>query len=157
MAKRIVMKCQSQLIPAEPAGRRNTMANLICKHEWDRDFDDNQDYFTSLGLFDGDNIKCYFLLDNGVSQGQAPEVRVYRWDGNRLDPKTVYPALVNYLKHIPFGRQPATAGLSDEEYLASYGQLEFDRLVAQRTEQRERRRRPTGEGGVDGSPKRGKT
>lgn len=84
VATRIVVKSQSQLIPGEPIERRQIMANLICNHEWNRDFDNNQDHFTSLGLYDADDTKCYFLLDNGVGEGQAPELRVYRWDGNRL-------------------------------------------------------------------------
>ncbi|CRK29316.1 hypothetical protein HYQ46_011648 [Verticillium longisporum] len=151
MAQRIVVKCQSQLIPGKPAERRKTMAGLICRHEWDRDFDDNQDFFNSLGLYEADNAKCYFLLDNGASEGKAPEVRVYRWDGNKLDPKTVYPALVQYLEHIPFGRQPETAGLTDDEYLALYGQVELDQLISQRKEQEERRRRSTGKTASRGS------
>ncbi|KAG7132670.1 hypothetical protein HYQ45_009034 [Verticillium longisporum] len=74
------------------------MASLICQHEWGRDFDDKQDYFTSLGLYDADNVKCYFLLDNGVvGEGEAPEVRVYRWDGTKLASKAVYQALFNTL------------------------------------------------------------
>ncbi|RNJ59270.1 hypothetical protein D7B24_003026 [Verticillium nonalfalfae] len=147
MAKRIVVKCQSQLIPGKPAERKNTMASLICKHEWGRDFDDKQDYFTSLGLYDADNVKCYFLLDNGVVvEGEAPEVRVYSWHGTTLAPKVVYQALVQYLEHIPFGRKSATASLSDDEYLALYGQVELDRLISQRNEQQQRRRRSTGEG-----------
>ncbi|KAG7112472.1 hypothetical protein HYQ46_008858 [Verticillium longisporum] len=147
MAKRIVVKCQSQLIPGKPVERRKTMASLICQHEWGRDFDDKQDYFTSLGLYDADNVKCYFLLDNGVvGEGEAPEVSVYRWDGTKLASKVVYQALVQYLEHIPFGRKSATASLSDAEYLALYGQDQFDRLISQRNEQQERRLRSTAEG-----------
>lgn len=84
MAKRIVVKCQSQSIPGSPVRRDITMANLMCKHEWNRDFDSKQDYFTSLGQYDADHSKCYFLLDNGMEDGQLPELTLYKWDGNKL-------------------------------------------------------------------------
>jgi hypothetical protein len=60
------------------------MANLICRNEWGGDYDPNKDDYRSSGLYEADNTKCYFLLDNGVLEGQVSEFRVYRWDGHSM-------------------------------------------------------------------------
>ncbi|KAK1973493.1 hypothetical protein LZ30DRAFT_743375 [Colletotrichum cereale] len=139
MAQRIVVKCRSGLIPGAPAQRNEKMASIICKHKWNREFDGKQDVFNSLGQYASDDAKCYFLLDNGPAGFEQPEIAIYRWDGTELKQRPVNRSIVNYLQHFPFGKQlTQQAGLSDEEYLALYGQTEFDKLVASRVEQRKR-------------------
>lgn len=60
------------------------MADLICRHEWGRNFDQSQDNYTSSGMYQANNTKCYFVLDNGVQEDQAPTFKVYRWDGHNM-------------------------------------------------------------------------
>jgi hypothetical protein len=74
----------SSLIPGEPKDRRTTMADLVCRHEWGWDFDQSQDNYTSSGMYEANNTKCYFVLDNGVREDQTPTFKVYRWDGHNM-------------------------------------------------------------------------
>ncbi|KAK1656735.1 hypothetical protein BDP55DRAFT_69456 [Colletotrichum godetiae] len=139
MARRIVVRCQSHSIPGTPVQRKDAMANLICQHEWNRN-SNQDDFFTCLGRYDAENVKCYFLLDSGSVGSHTPDVTLYKWDGKRFEPKQVYPAVARYLEHIPFGGEGTGQGLSDEEYLSKYGRKEFEGMVLQRSEQEQRRR-----------------
>ncbi|KAM4058126.1 hypothetical protein HRG_014505 [Hirsutella rhossiliensis] len=139
MASRIVVKCYSQRIPGEPRYRDKEIAKIICKHEWGRNQDDRYDTFHSSGQFAVDGNRCYFLLDTGPTHSQDVKVQVYRWDGNQLQTRPVSPAVLAYLRNIPFrSRQPAGVGLSDEEYLARRGKEAFDNVMRQRIEQKRR-------------------
>ncbi|KAK1589933.1 uncharacterized protein LY79DRAFT_232025 [Colletotrichum navitas] len=139
MAQRILVRCQSDLIPGPPTQRNETIANIICLHHWERDFDKTQDVLNSLGQYASNNVKCYFLLDNGTAGSKEPEIFVYRWDGKGLQPRPVNTGIVDYLSHIPFGEHLGQqAGLSDQEYIATYGQTAFAKVASSRDEQRQR-------------------
>lgn len=84
MASRILVKCTSELIPGNPVQRDTEMANIICMHEWDRDFDGHSDTLSSLGQYAVDRVRCYFLLDSGQVEYKDPRITVYSWDGNQL-------------------------------------------------------------------------
>ncbi|KAK0749630.1 hypothetical protein B0T18DRAFT_111143 [Schizothecium vesticola] len=137
MATRIVVKCRSHLIPGDPVRRRETMANLICQHEWSRNSNDD-DLLTSHGRYDVPDEKIYILLDNGPIGSPNPDIKVYHWDGKVFKARVVYPSLVGYLRNYPFGQKETQVGLSDEEYLAKYGPKAYESLVTQRNKIRRR-------------------
>ncbi|KJZ68197.1 hypothetical protein HIM_12415 [Hirsutella minnesotensis 3608] len=139
MASRILVKCTSELIPGNPIHRDTEIANIVCKHEWGRDFDNHSDTLSSLGQYAVDQVRCYFLLDHGPTQSKDPKITVYRWDGNRLNQRPLSPSIIAYLKNIPFRpSRTSDMGLSDDEFLAAHGEEEFGKLLFQRIEQKKR-------------------
>lgn len=56
MEKRILIKSSSGLIPGDPFLRNMEMANIICRHEWGRDFEPDSDSTSSQGQYAVDGI-----------------------------------------------------------------------------------------------------
>lgn len=81
MGTRIVVKCRSQQIPGDSKLRLETMANLVCQHVWQRDFDDTQDRIRSSGQYDCEGVRCFFLVDNGPPESLDISMSMYKWDG----------------------------------------------------------------------------
>lgn len=70
MGTRTVIKCKSQRIPRDSNLWPQTIANILCQRLWHRDFDHAQDRLQSLGRFDCDGVRCFFLVDNGPPESQ---------------------------------------------------------------------------------------
>ncbi|KAI0482586.1 hypothetical protein GGR56DRAFT_196655 [Xylariaceae sp. FL0804] len=124
------------------------MANLICQKEWGRDLDQDKDKLTSSGLYDADGIKCYFVLDNGVRDGEAPYFKMYRWDGRSLNLRNPHAAVINYVEMM-MEKKAGASSFTDAQYLDKFGREEFDQMISQREEQRARRNGPSRTGGTD--------
>ncbi|POR30993.1 Uncharacterized protein TPAR_08807 [Tolypocladium paradoxum] len=84
MATRIHVKCISETIPGNPADRRMEMANIICQHNLNRDFDASRDCLRSVGQYAVDGVRCQFLVDIGPRGAKSPTILSYKWNGERL-------------------------------------------------------------------------
>ncbi|KAH8763818.1 hypothetical protein F5883DRAFT_676636 [Diaporthe sp. PMI_573] len=110
MGTRILVQCYSQAIPGEPNQRSDTMANIICQHKWQRDFDKGQDRLRSTGQYAYDNLRCIFI--------------------------PVSPIVKSHLQHHPFNPANVLPGYTDEEYREVFGEDKYKLLVMGRILQR---------------------
>ncbi|KJZ69866.1 hypothetical protein HIM_10740 [Hirsutella minnesotensis 3608] len=134
MATRILVKCSSDTIPGEAIDRRTTIANIVCKHHFGRNFDGNTDGLHSAGQYNFDDRQCYFLIDVGPRGSQNPGIINYVWNGETLSNQRATPPLIRHLtKTYPFNPAPTEVKLlSDEEYRTLYGENAFETLVINR-------------------------
>lgn len=111
MATRLIIQCFPQTIPGKPSQWADIMADIICQHKWQRDFDKSQDRLRSTGQYAYDNLRCIFVLDNGPPDSEDISVSMYTWDGGKLAEMPVSPIVKSHLRHYPFNPANASPGL----------------------------------------------
>jgi hypothetical protein len=82
--KRILVQTKTHLVPGKDFHEKLMfMLDRICQHHWRRDYDLDQDRWSTHGCrFGYHNKTCYFLLDNGVSSNDDKvEVLQYLFSG----------------------------------------------------------------------------
>ncbi|KAL1865596.1 hypothetical protein VTK73DRAFT_5135 [Phialemonium thermophilum] len=139
MATRIYVKCTSDLIPGEPENRRTTLANIVCRFQLERDFDEDCDGLHSAGQYMVDGTRCHFLVDIGPCGAEEYQLYWYKWDGQNLVRQTATPPLLGYLKNYPFNpSRGKRAYLTDHDLKDRLGEEDFKRLVVNRIEKKRR-------------------
>ncbi|ROT38488.1 hypothetical protein SODALDRAFT_333081 [Sodiomyces alkalinus F11] len=138
MGTRIVIKCRSQNIPGDPNLRPQTMANMVCRRIWNRDFDDTQDRVQSRGIFFHDGTRCFFLVDSGPPDSKEVHTSMYNWDGSCLTELPVSPIITSHLHQYPFNPANKEQGYTDEEYREKFGDEAFKAMMTERIRQKKR-------------------
>ncbi|KAB5514930.1 hypothetical protein GE09DRAFT_1161624 [Coniochaeta sp. 2T2.1] len=107
-AERILVQTRTSLVPGDDyAERCRLMRNLICQHQWKRDYNHGWDrWYEYRALFGYENRRCYFVVDGGQAADETEDVPVirYKWDGEMFTP--IYgplpPRMELKLKDFPF-------------------------------------------------------
>jgi len=85
---RIVIRCLSHKIPGPRSKRKLTIADIVCRHCFRRDYDPSEDKINVMGLEDIDGKKVRFLLESGtLSESTATSpvtILAFRWTGEKL-------------------------------------------------------------------------
>lgn len=82
--KRILVQTKTHLVPGKDFDEKLMfMLDRICQHHWRRDYDLDQDRWTTHGCrFGYPNRTCYFLLDNGeCTNDNKIEILWYEFTG----------------------------------------------------------------------------
>lgn len=85
---RILIRCLSHKIPGPRSKRKITIADIVCRQYFRRDYDPSEDKISVMGLEDIDGKKVRFLLESGTSSDstatRSVTILAFRWTGEKL-------------------------------------------------------------------------
>ncbi|OIW23285.1 hypothetical protein CONLIGDRAFT_637731 [Coniochaeta ligniaria NRRL 30616] len=113
---RILVRCLSHKIPGPRSSRKFTMAGIICRHYFKRDYSPDVDKISVMGLEDIDGKKVRFLLESGTLTDTTAVDSVtslaFKWTGEKLVSRDLDLRTRAYLRTLPFKHQPPGAATS---------------------------------------------
>jgi hypothetical protein len=87
---RILLQTVTHLVPGNDRGEKFTwIQNTVCQHQWQRDFDRDQErFFPYHDYFGLRDVHCFFLIDHHGHDHAIQEEKVpviwYKWTGQFL-------------------------------------------------------------------------